>query len=224
MAGGPGSGGACFSDAGAGTTTRSDVRRRARALLSHAAACSARRRACRGRLRAGRRRIAPPPPAAAPCYSRRKCVCACPPAHPRRAHAPAAVAAAASPPARAVRFRPCIDIHQGKVKQIVGSTLRDHEGGRCAAPARQGRTACALLGEGHGMPAALGAFARISGAGRVCIAAARAAAGDELHYLWINHLTIQPGRQLIWPRPPPRLRGPARGSRRQRSPNPNPIR
>lgn len=26
---------------------------------------------------------------------------------------------------RAVRFRPCIDIHKGKVKQIVGSTLRD---------------------------------------------------------------------------------------------------
>nr|CAD1825505.1 unnamed protein product [Ananas comosus var. bracteatus] len=25
----------------------------------------------------------------------------------------------------AVRFRPCIDIHKGKVKQIVGSTLRD---------------------------------------------------------------------------------------------------
>ncbi|KAG5227262.1 1-(5-phosphoribosyl)-5-[(5-phosphoribosylamino)methylideneamino] [Salix suchowensis] len=24
-----------------------------------------------------------------------------------------------------VRFRPCIDIHKGKVKQIVGSTLRD---------------------------------------------------------------------------------------------------
>lgn len=28
-------------------------------------------------------------------------------------------------PPRAVRFRPCIDIHDGKVKQIVGSTLRD---------------------------------------------------------------------------------------------------
>ncbi|XP_022132363.1 1-(5-phosphoribosyl)-5-[(5-phosphoribosylamino)methylideneamino] imidazole-4-carboxamide isomerase, chloroplastic [Momordica charantia] len=26
-----------------------------------------------------------------------------------------------------VRFRPCIDIHKGKVKQIVGSTLRDSE-------------------------------------------------------------------------------------------------
>ncbi|XP_024390082.1 1-(5-phosphoribosyl)-5-[(5-phosphoribosylamino)methylideneamino] imidazole-4-carboxamide isomerase, chloroplastic [Physcomitrium patens] len=26
---------------------------------------------------------------------------------------------------RAVKFRPCIDIHKGKVKQIVGSTLRD---------------------------------------------------------------------------------------------------
>lgn len=27
-------------------------------------------------------------------------------------------------------FRPCIDIHQGKVKQIVGSTLKDEKGGR----------------------------------------------------------------------------------------------
>ena len=24
-----------------------------------------------------------------------------------------------------MRFRPCIDLHQGKVKQIVGSTLKD---------------------------------------------------------------------------------------------------
>ncbi|KAK9290708.1 hypothetical protein L1049_008882 [Liquidambar formosana] len=29
----------------------------------------------------------------------------------------------------AVRFRPCIDIHKGKVKQIVGSTLQDSEEG-----------------------------------------------------------------------------------------------
>ncbi|KAK7267980.1 hypothetical protein RIF29_20662 [Crotalaria pallida] len=29
----------------------------------------------------------------------------------------------------AVRFRPCIDIHKGKVKQIVGSTLQDLKGG-----------------------------------------------------------------------------------------------
>ncbi|GLT94705.1 hypothetical protein SLE2022_124340 [Rubroshorea leprosula] len=29
----------------------------------------------------------------------------------------------------AVRFRPCIDIHKGKVKQIVGSTLRDSDDG-----------------------------------------------------------------------------------------------
>lgn len=28
-------------------------------------------------------------------------------------------------PRRAVQFRPCIDIHKGKVKQIVGSTLKD---------------------------------------------------------------------------------------------------
>jgi phosphoribosylformimino-5-aminoimidazole carboxamide ribotide isomerase len=27
-----------------------------------------------------------------------------------------------------VRFRPCIDLHQGKVKQIVGATLRDEPG------------------------------------------------------------------------------------------------
>ncbi len=27
-----------------------------------------------------------------------------------------------------MRFRPCIDLHEGKVKQIVGSTLRDLEG------------------------------------------------------------------------------------------------
>ncbi|KAK4754311.1 hypothetical protein SAY87_002415 [Trapa incisa] len=30
---------------------------------------------------------------------------------------------------RAVRFRPCIDIHKGKVKQIVGSTVRDLKDG-----------------------------------------------------------------------------------------------
>ncbi|KAK1299117.1 hypothetical protein QJS10_CPB14g00063 [Acorus calamus] len=29
----------------------------------------------------------------------------------------------------AVRFRPCIDIHKGKVKQIVGSTLKDSDDG-----------------------------------------------------------------------------------------------
>ena len=27
------------------------------------------------------------------------------------------------------RFRPCIDLHQGKVKQIVGGTLRDEGAG-----------------------------------------------------------------------------------------------
>lgn len=32
-------------------------------------------------------------------------------------------------PARAVQFRPCIDIHKGKVKQIVGSTLKDLNAG-----------------------------------------------------------------------------------------------
>ena len=44
-----------------------------------------------------------------------------------------AVAAAAAPPSSAptaVRFRPCIDIHKGKVKQIVGSTLKDLGGAK----------------------------------------------------------------------------------------------
>ena len=31
-----------------------------------------------------------------------------------------------------MKFRPCIDLHHGKVKQIVGGTLRDDEG---SAPA-----------------------------------------------------------------------------------------
>ncbi|KAK3278127.1 Phosphoribosylformimino-5-aminoimidazole carboxamide ribotide isomerase [Cymbomonas tetramitiformis] len=30
-----------------------------------------------------------------------------------------------APPQRSVKFRPCIDLHKGKVKQIVGSTLSD---------------------------------------------------------------------------------------------------
>ena len=41
------------------------------------------------------------------------------------ATASAASAAASGGATRAVRFRPCIDIHNGKVKQIVGSTLKD---------------------------------------------------------------------------------------------------
>ena len=36
----------------------------------------------------------------------------------------------ASPPPRQCRFRPCIDLHDGKVKQIVGSTLSDEPGKR----------------------------------------------------------------------------------------------
>ena len=32
-----------------------------------------------------------------------------------------------------MKFRPCIDLHHGKVKQIVGGTLRDDEG---SAPPR----------------------------------------------------------------------------------------
>ena len=27
-----------------------------------------------------------------------------------------------------MRFRPCIDIHNGKVKQIVGASLKDSDG------------------------------------------------------------------------------------------------
>jgi phosphoribosylformimino-5-aminoimidazole carboxamide ribotide isomerase len=58
-----------------------------------------------------------------------------------RAAAASATAAAAPPPPprRAVCFRPCIDIHRGKVKQIVGSTLADLEpadGSAAAAPLR----------------------------------------------------------------------------------------
>ena len=34
---------------------------------------------------------------------------------------------------RAVRFRPCIDIHQGRVKQIVGGTLKDSDDGDAAS-------------------------------------------------------------------------------------------
>lgn len=34
-----------------------------------------------------------------------------------------------------VKFRPCIDIHKGKVKQIVGSTLKDLEGSKDAQEA-----------------------------------------------------------------------------------------
>jgi phosphoribosylformimino-5-aminoimidazole carboxamide ribotide isomerase len=32
------------------------------------------------------------------------------------------------------KFRPCIDIHAGVVKQIVGSTLRDAAPGEAEAP------------------------------------------------------------------------------------------
>lgn len=44
----------------------------------------------------------------------------------------ASAAMAASPASQGYTssFRPCIDIHQGKVKQIVGSTLKDEKGGR----------------------------------------------------------------------------------------------
>jgi hypothetical protein len=64
------------------------------------------------------------------------------PARARRGPAapPAAAPFAAAPPARSNRrarapppsataFRPCIDIHKGVVKQIVGGSLRDLPGG-----------------------------------------------------------------------------------------------
>ena len=69
-------------------------------------------------------------------------VCHCPvvanaraPVAPFASHAalPGRLPCTHTEPARAsrgVRFRPCIDIHQGKVKQIVGSTLTD-AGDRC---------------------------------------------------------------------------------------------
>jgi phosphoribosylformimino-5-aminoimidazole carboxamide ribotide isomerase len=49
----------------------------------------------------------------------------------RRVRAASASSSADAPATfpRAVRFRPCIDIHQGRVKQIVGGTLKDSEDG-----------------------------------------------------------------------------------------------
>jgi len=49
----------------------------------------------------------------------------------------ASIAASASSGAakRAVQFRPCIDIHNGKVKQIVGSTLKDSGDASAETPA-----------------------------------------------------------------------------------------
>ena len=49
----------------------------------------------------------------------------------RRVRAAGASSSADAPATfpRAVRFRPCIDIHQGRVKQIVGGTLKDSEDG-----------------------------------------------------------------------------------------------
>ena len=55
----------------------------------------------------------------------------------RRRRAIAATAAPAGEEkttfARAVQFRPCIDIHQGRVKQIVGGTLKDAADGDAAS-------------------------------------------------------------------------------------------
>jgi phosphoribosylformimino-5-aminoimidazole carboxamide ribotide isomerase len=54
---------------------------------------------------------------------RRSGVCA------RRRSRSAVVVRASGSFSRAVQFRPCIDIHQGRVKQIVGGTLKDSEDG-----------------------------------------------------------------------------------------------
>jgi len=74
--------------------------------------------------------------------------------------------------ASAVRFRPCIDIHQGKVKQIVGSTLKDDASGdRCDSrrhrPGCRGCHAhrCARLCRGC---AALGAARRLAYLCKLC--------------------------------------------------------
>jgi len=56
---------------------------------------------------------------ARPQAPRRGCACAA------GGSPPAVVAASAAAAPSAVRFRPCIDIHKGKVKQIVGSSLKD---------------------------------------------------------------------------------------------------
>jgi len=47
----------------------------------------------------------------------------------RRRSRSAVVVRASGSFSRAVQFRPCIDIHQGRVKQIVGGTLKDSEDG-----------------------------------------------------------------------------------------------
>jgi phosphoribosylformimino-5-aminoimidazole carboxamide ribotide isomerase len=54
---------------------------------------------------------------------RRSGICA------RRRSRSAVVVRASGSFSRAVQFRPCIDIHQGRVKQIVGGTLKDSEDG-----------------------------------------------------------------------------------------------
>ena len=61
------------------------------------------------------------------------------------------------------RFRPCIDIHAGRVKQIVGSTLRDLPGeggggGPAAAPVTNFESE--LSSGEYARMCALGAFSR----------------------------------------------------------------
>ena len=51
----------------------------------------------------------------------------------RRRSRSAVVVRASGSFSRAVQFRPCIDIHQGRVKQIVGGTLKDSEDGEASS-------------------------------------------------------------------------------------------
>ncbi|EME30021.1 1-(5-phosphoribosyl)-5-[(5-phosphoribosylamino) methylideneamino] imidazole-4-carboxamide isomerase, chloroplastic [Galdieria sulphuraria] len=48
----------------------------------------------------------------------------------KRFHSFHYVASVSASPKRNTRFRPCIDIHEGKVKQIVGSSLNDQQAGK----------------------------------------------------------------------------------------------
>ena len=65
---------------------------------------------------------------AAPCPSLRAPAPARAPLPIGRPACPGPRRAARLPPPAATAFRPCIDIHQGVVKQIVGGSLRDLDG------------------------------------------------------------------------------------------------
>jgi hypothetical protein len=95
---------------------------------------------------------------------------------------------------RGVRFRPCIDIHQGKVKQIVGSTLTD-AGDRCGHA-----RGCTLVQAPFGTRSAGQLLAPRAQVVLVCVAGGRRcpvplsaqpslAVDETLQPFWINHLT-----------------------------------